>query len=110
LVDLLRRKDEEVLNANDVTVGTGRAVKKGDTVTIDYTATAGGNAFDDRKNVKLKIGSDRIAIPGFDQALMGMQVGGVREVKIPPALSRGMAMEKIGMVMSTWTVTLKSVN
>lgn len=109
-LDILKKRDANIINAKDISVGTGRQAKKGDTVTIDYVALADGEQFEDQKNVKFKIGADQIAIPGFDEAVVGMKVGGKREIKIPPALSRMMPMEKIGMVMSKWTVTLKAVN
>jgi FKBP-type peptidyl-prolyl cis-trans isomerase len=110
LSELLKKNDKTTINATNIKAGTGREVKKGDTVTIDYDATKGTEEIEAKSNVTFKIGAGDMQIPGFDDALIGMKVGGVREIKIPPALTRMLITQKIGMFVSTWKVTLKAIN
>jgi len=110
LSELLKKGDKQTINATNVEAGTGREVKKGDTVTIDYVASKGTEEFETKSNVTFKIGASEMQIPGFDDAVIGMKVGGVRELKIPPSLTRMLISEKIGMYVSTWKVTLKAIN
>jgi len=107
LKQILKKKDAGIINANDVKVGTGREVKDGDTVIIDYVAKANGEEFDTLKDGKIKIGADEVKITSFDKALIGMKVGGVRDITIPPMLTRMLGNEKLGMNVGVWTVTLK---
>ncbi len=106
--DILKQNEQGVINASDTKVGKGREAKKGDTVTVDYDATANGESFDTQKNISFKIGEE-MQVPGFDTAITGMKVGGQRVIKIPPSLTRSIASEKLGMNVAVYTVTLKSV-
>jgi peptidylprolyl isomerase len=75
----------------DVTVGTGPAVAAGDTVTVHYTGwlQASGVEFDSSR------GGDPVPfqlsglIPGWQEGIPGMQVGGVRRLIVPPELGYG---------------------
>lgn len=69
------------------TTKTKTKVKKGDTVSIHYIGTLNdGEQFDssyDRgKPVDVEVGSG-LLIPGFDNALVGMQVGKKKSVAVP---------------------------
>ena len=84
-------------NANvkieDIKVGTGAAVKSGDTIVIDYTGTlANGTKFDsslDRGTpFETQIGVGQV-IKGWDLGVIGMKVGGERKLTIPPELGYG---------------------
>jgi len=74
--------------------GTGAAVKKGDTVAVNYVGKLykGGKVFDASwkdtpgKTFSLTVGVGQV-IAGWDQGLIGMKVGGRRELIIPPALA-----------------------
>lgn len=77
----------------DIKVGTGEAVKSGDTVVIDYTGTlVNGTKFDsslDRGTpFETQIGVGQV-IKGWDLGVVGMKVGGERKLTIPPELGYG---------------------
>jgi FKBP-type peptidyl-prolyl cis-trans isomerase len=77
----------------DVKVGTGPAVKSGDLVTVHYVGTLpSGKEFDSSKPrgqpFMVPVGVGRV-IRGWDIGLIGMQVGGVRRLVIPPEEAYG---------------------
>jgi len=81
------------VKVEDLKVGTGPAVKSGDTVVIDYTGTlANGTKFDsslDRgQPFETQIGVGQV-IKGWDLGVVGMKVGGERKLTIPPELGYG---------------------
>jgi len=110
VVSVLKKEDASGITVNVIKPGKGRPVKKGDTVTIDYVAKANGEEYEKKENVTFKIGNDEMQIPGFDDALIGMTVGGLRQIIIPPALTRTLRNDKLGMNVGEWFVTLKSIN
>lgn len=110
LTELVKKSDATIIAANDVKVGKGRAAKDGDTVSVSYVATAGDEVIDTQKLVKFKIGGPEMEIPGFDEALVGMQVGGERKVKVPPALTRSLHNESLISSAGVWDVKLLSIN
>lgn len=61
-------------------------VNRGDTVRVHYTGTlTDGSVFDssrDREPLEFTVGSGQV-IPGFDDAVTGMQVGEEKSVTIP---------------------------
>ncbi|RDB24806.1 hypothetical protein Hypma_007791 [Hypsizygus marmoreus] len=76
----------------DSKVGTGPTAKKGNTVRMRYIGKlTTGKVFD--KNVKGKpftfhLGKGEV-IKGWDEGIVGMQVGGERRLTIPPAMGYG---------------------
>ncbi len=80
------------LQAVDTTPGTGTEVKPGDTVTVDYTGAvaATGTIFqsslDSGQPVTFSL---QQVIPGWQQGIPGMKVGGTRRLLIPAALAYG---------------------
>jgi len=77
----------------DIADGTGKTVATGDTVKVYYQgALSSGQIFDQRLSpsptLDFKLGSGYV-IPGWDEGLVGMKVGGVRQLIIPPALAYG---------------------
>ena len=81
------------LKTVDKTVGTGAAAKAGDLVTVDYTGwLTDGKKFDSSidagKPFQFTLGKGEV-IAGWDQGVVGMQVGGVRMLTIPPDLGYG---------------------
>lgn len=81
------------LKIEDLKVGTGSAVKSGDTITINYTGTLlDGTKFDssyDRNEpFQTQIGVGQV-IKGWDEGVIGMQVGGKRRLTIPSDLGYG---------------------
>jgi FKBP-type peptidyl-prolyl cis-trans isomerase len=77
----------------DFKVGTGPMVKPGDVVSVHYVGKLdNGTEFDSTKKqgqpFEVEIGLGRL-IKGMDMGLVGMQVGGVRQLVIPPAEAYG---------------------
>ena len=62
--------------------------KAGDTVRVHYEGQlSDGTIFDsslEREPIEFILGQDRV-IPGFEQAVIGMEVGGSKDISIPPA-------------------------
>ena len=82
------------LLTRDLVVGTGTAAVATNSVEIQYVGAnyADGKAFDSSwsrgQPTTFALNS---VIPGFAQGIVGMKVGGRREVVIPPALGYGAA-------------------
>lgn len=81
------------LQAEDIKIGTGSAVKTGDKVEVNYTGTlTNGNKFDSsydhRQTFTFTVGAGEV-IQGWDEGLIGMKQGGVRKLTIPPSLGYG---------------------
>ncbi len=78
--------------AQDEVVGTGEAVKAGDTVFINYTGRLqDGTVFDSstgKAPISFTVGQSQV-IPGMEQGMLGMQTGGKRLMVIPPSLAYG---------------------
>jgi FKBP-type peptidyl-prolyl cis-trans isomerase len=80
--------------ASDIKVGTGPAVKDGDSVTVNYIGwLTNGVKFDSSMNpgrspFQLKVGQHQV-IPGWETGLIGMKMGGIRKLTIPPAMGYG---------------------
>jgi len=86
-------------NSEDLTVGNGETVAKGDRIKVWYTGwiyvkSAPGNkgqSFDsnrDRELFRYIVGTGHV-IEGWDQGVPGMKVGGIRRLIIPPELAYG---------------------
>ena len=82
------------LVVEDLVVGTGATAVVGDTVTVHYIGTlTNGTKFDssyDRGTPlpPFRLGAGAV-IPGFDQGVAGMKIGGKRRLTIPPSLGYG---------------------
>ena len=80
----------------DDVVGTGTAVANGDTVSVLYTGSLDdGTVFDasskhGNQPFSFTVGAHHV-IQGWDLGLVGMKVGGKRELVIPPELGYGAA-------------------
>lgn len=77
----------------DVKVGSGDEAQNGQTVSVHYTGwLADGTKFDsslDRgQPLSFGLGGGQL-IPGFDEGVVGMRVGGQRRLIIPPDLAYG---------------------
>jgi FKBP-type peptidyl-prolyl cis-trans isomerase FkpA len=72
----------------DLTVGTGAAAVTGDTVTVNYTGSFLDGRVFDSGTFPFRLGTNAV-IPGFEQAVIGMRVGGRRRATIPPHLAYG---------------------
>ncbi len=77
----------------DTTVGTGDIAEPGTRVTVNYVGTfTNGTVFDSsvarNEPFQFILGAGQV-IPGWDQGLVGMRVGGTRILSIPPELGYG---------------------
>lgn len=76
----------------DITVGTGADVVVGQNVSMRYTgALSNGSQFDANTSgtpFSFRLGAGGV-IAGWDQGIVGMKVGGVRQLIIPSALGYG---------------------
>jgi FKBP-type peptidyl-prolyl cis-trans isomerase len=81
------------LQIEDVKIGDGAVATKGKAVSVHYTGTlTDGKKFDsslDRgQPIVFRLGGG-LVIPGWEQGIEGMRVGGKRKLTIPPALAYG---------------------
>jgi FKBP-type peptidyl-prolyl cis-trans isomerase FkpA len=77
----------------DDVVGTGAVAENGDTVTVNYTGKLDdGTVFDSsysrNQPFSFVLGAAQV-IQGWDLGVVGMKVGGTRELTIPPQLGYG---------------------
>ena len=77
----------------DLVVGSGDTAKAGQHVSVHYTGwLTNGQKFDssvDRNDpFEFRLGAGQV-IPGWDQGVAGMQIGGKRKLTIPPELGYG---------------------
>ncbi|OGY97566.1 MAG: peptidylprolyl isomerase [Candidatus Liptonbacteria bacterium RIFCSPLOWO2_01_FULL_56_20] len=83
----------EQFKKEDVVVGQGQEAKSGDTLAVHYAGTlADGTKFDSSYDhgepIEFKLGAGDV-IPGWDLGLLGVRVGGKRNLVIPPELAYG---------------------
>lgn len=87
-------KPPKKLVVKDLIPGTGPAAKVGDPITVNYIGVnfQGGkmfdNSYDRGQPFPFQLGGGQV-IPGWDRGLVGMKVGGRRELTIPPSLAYG---------------------
>jgi len=85
------------LKYRDQTVGTGATVATGQLVAVHYSGClTTGVKFDENNDadtpLPFRVGANPLqVIPGFDEGMIGMKVGGRRQLVIPPALGYGAA-------------------
>ena len=93
-VDLQRMtRSETGLYTQDLQPGSGEPVQAGQTAVVHYTGwLPDGKQFDSSHDqgepFPVTLGTGQV-IPGWDQGLVGMRVGGKRRLVIPPALAYG---------------------
>ena len=84
----------------DLTPGTGVEIKSGQNALVHYTGWLYDAAAPDNKGAKFDSSLDRnepfefpvggaMVIPGWDQGVVGMKVGGKRRLVIPPEMGYG---------------------
>ncbi len=84
------------LQVYELEIGTGREAAAGDRVVIDYVVWAydseqadnKGQEVESRSDYTFFLGANQV-IPAFDQGIVGMRIGGVRQLIIPPAYAAG---------------------
>src|SRR5688500_16824907 len=88
------------LQMTDTKVGTGAEARPGRVVRVHYTGwlydaskpDKRGEKFDSSKDgntpIEFTLGGQEV-IPGWDEGMAGMKVGGTRKLTIPPAMEYG---------------------
>jgi peptidylprolyl isomerase len=82
------------LELEDVTVGDGDEAVAGRVVEVHYVGVSWGTgkqfdaSWDRGKTFSFGLGKGQV-IPGWDQGVAGMRVGGRRRITIPPQLAYG---------------------
>ncbi|MCZ6635793.1 MAG: FKBP-type peptidyl-prolyl cis-trans isomerase [bacterium] len=77
----------------EIKVGDGASPSVGQKVTVHYTGwLTNGKRFDSsvvkKKPFSFEIGRRKV-IKGWDEGVLSMKVGGIRQLKVPPALGYG---------------------
>ena len=82
------------LQVTDLTVGSGAEAKTGSTVSMQYVGVSYSDkkefdaSYDSGQPFTFALGSGMV-IKGWDQGIVGMKVGGRRQLVIPPDLGYG---------------------
>ena len=81
------------LKYTDIKIGKGETAMSGDLVSVHYTGwLTDGKRFDSsilrQKAFSFPLGQGRV-IAGWDEGVSGMQIGGIRQLVIPPELGYG---------------------
>ena len=88
------------LQKNDIKVGDGAEARAGQVVRVHYTGWLYDATRDDKRGQKFDSSKDgnrpfdftlgaKEVIPGWDEGVAGMKVGGVRVLTIPPSMGYG---------------------
>lgn len=77
----------------DIVIGNGESASAGQTVLVHYTGwLRDGAKFDSSKDrdepFEFPLGAQHV-IAGWDEGVVGMQIGGTRKLTIPPQLGYG---------------------
>ena len=93
-IDFVEGPAPAELVITDLEVGDGAEAKPGDTVTVHYTGVEfdSGEEFDSSwdRGQSANFPLPRL-IPGWQEGIPGMKVGGRRRLTVPPALAYGPA-------------------
>eukprot|EP00965_Chrysotila_dentata_P239604 6203202-Pleurochrysis_carterae.AAC.1 len=76
------------LQVKDIRVGKGVRAARGKKVTVKYAGSLTNGKRFDAGNITFRLGAGEV-IKGWDEGVASMQVGGKRQLKIPPALGYG---------------------
>jgi FKBP-type peptidyl-prolyl cis-trans isomerase FkpA len=87
--------DSAPYSQTDIRVGTGAEATAGRNVTVNYTLWLYSATAAENKGRRLEAGTFPFvlgtgrAIPGFERGVVGMRVGGLRRLVVPPDLAYG---------------------
>jgi peptidylprolyl isomerase len=85
-------KPPSELQTRDLIEGSGPVAKPGDIITMNYksrhyTGEPWSNSWDDGHPFRIRLGAHTFkSIPGWEEGIPGMRVGGRREIIVPPDL------------------------
>lgn len=89
LLSAMSVEDQNTVKRHDLKVGTGPALKEGQKATVNVVgAKMDGSLVDKANNFTFKVGNSEV-MPGVDVGVVGMKVGGKRELTIPPSAAFG---------------------
>jgi peptidylprolyl isomerase len=100
------------VKVTDTKCGKGPEATRGSTIKVLYVGKlSSGKVFDasskhGNKPLKLVIGKGQV-IPGWDEAVPGMHVGGVRDLIIPPAMAYGPSGTQDGTIPPNATIEFR---
>ena len=82
-----------LFRAEDLLVGEGVPAVAGDSLTVNYIGrfddgSVFDSSYDRNQPFTFRLGAGSV-IQGWDQGMVGMRVGGLRRLTIPPALAYG---------------------
>lgn len=85
----------EELKIKDIETGEGEAVEEGDSVLVHYSGrledgTVFDSSYERDEPFPFTVGEGRV-IEGWEKGLIGMKIGGKRELTIPPEMGYGEA-------------------
>ncbi|MBI4087512.1 MAG: FKBP-type peptidyl-prolyl cis-trans isomerase [Candidatus Liptonbacteria bacterium] len=88
-----RTQTESGLAIEELNLGTGAEAKTGKTVSVQYVGTLldgmkFDSSYDHGQPFSFVLGIGQV-IPGWDEGVQGMKVGGKRKLTIPPSLAYG---------------------
>ena len=72
----------------DLAPGSGNAVKVGEKATVAYSGWLPSGQKFDSGSFSFTVGMGQV-VPGFDEGVLGMRVGGKRKLVLPPDLGYG---------------------
>jgi FKBP-type peptidyl-prolyl cis-trans isomerase len=105
--------DEDLLGVLDIKEGKGAEAKVGDTVVVKYVGKLdNGYQFDAANKFDFCLGAGDV-IKGWDQGVVGMKVGGIRNLVVPSKLGygkRGCSPDIPPNATLQFEVTLKKIN
>ncbi|WP_159942696.1 MULTISPECIES: FKBP-type peptidyl-prolyl cis-trans isomerase [unclassified Nocardiopsis] len=93
-IDFIEGPPPADLEITDIEIGEGAQAGHGSAVDVHYVGVAfsSGEEFDASWNrgqpLSFRLGAQQV-IPGWDQGILGMRVGGRRKLVIPPHLAYG---------------------
>ena len=90
----------------DIIIGTGAEAKTGSVITTHYVGTLENgvkfdSSYDRGEPIKFTLGVGQV-IKGWDEGVLGMKVGGKRNLVIPPELGYGS--QAIGQIPANSTI------
>ena len=85
-------RTDDGVTVHDSTCGSGEGAGRGDLISVSYRAAIQGRETFEQKEepFPFRLGLGQV-IEGWDEGLLGMQVGGVRRLTIPPEMGYGSA-------------------
>ena len=88
LIRVMKKGEEMTVTKKDLKPGSGRVVKVGDKVEVNFLGKVIGGDEIDKGKYTFTVGKDEV-IPGIDDGIVGMKLGGVRRLTLPPNTAFG---------------------